>query len=607
MSFTQRNVDARSVVGRGGGGRNRSVEKARDPRKALTRLYDYLKPYRMKLLLVVFLVVTYTLLSLAGPYLMGKAIDRFIGGGDKPGLVRTSVLMLGSYLGYLLFQILANRLMAWISQYALKDLRQNLFDHLQTLSMEFFDKNSAGGLMSRLTSDIDAINQAISQNVVSMVASVLQMVGILIMMVLLNPSLALFTLFVVPLMLAFTRFIASYTAKGYRDLQRSLGRLNGVTEETFSGQKVVKAFQRNQSVIEQFNQENEAVYQAGVYANSYALLLLPVTMVLGNLFVAVLAGGGAWLALRGLVSIGTIATFINYGQNFVSPLRKIANLYNSVQAALAGAERVFEIVDTAPETEDVAEPLPFDEVNGDVSFRHVTFGYEPNQPVIKDFNLDVKAGQTIALVGPTGAGKTTITNLLTRFYEIQEGQITIDGKDIYQLRKSDLRRQLGLVLQDTFMFAESVLENIRFGRLEASDAECEEAARQTEADPFIQRFPAGYQTLLTERASNISLGQRQLLSITRAILADPKILILDEATSSVDTRTEARIQAALLKLMKGRTSFVIAHRLSTIRDADLVVVINRGQIVETGTHDELLAKQGFYHHLYVSQFKGQQI
>ena len=607
MSFTQRNVDARSVVGRGGGQRNRSTEKAHDPRKSLTRLYAYLRPYRVKLILVVFLVVTYTLLSLAGPYLMGQAIDRFIGGADRPGLVRTAVLMLGSYVGYLLFQILANRLMAWIAQYALKDLRQNLFNHLQTLSMKFYDTHTAGNLMSRLTSDIDAINQAISQNVVSMVASLLQIVGILTMMVLLNPSLALFTLFVIPLMLAFTRFIASYTAKGYRDLQRNLGQLNAVTEETFSGQKVVKAFQRNQSVIEQFNEKNEAVYKAGVYANSYALLLLPVTMVLGNFFVAVLAGGGAWLALRGLVSIGEIATFINYGQNFVSPLRKIANLYNSVQAALAGAERVFEITDTAPETEDVAEPLPFDEVNGDVSFRHVTFGYDPAHPVIKDFNLDVKAGQTIALVGPTGAGKTTITNLLTRFYEIQEGQITIDGKDIYRLRKSDLRRQLGLVLQDTFMFAESVLENIRFGRLEATDAECEEAARQTEADPFIQRFPAGYQTLLMERASNISLGQRQLLSITRAILADPKILILDEATSSVDTRTEARIQAALLKLMKGRTSFVIAHRLSTIRDADLVVVINRGKIVETGTHDELLAQKGFYHHLYVSQFKGQQI
>ncbi len=607
MSFTQRNVDARSVVGRGGGSRNRRIEKARDPRKALTRLYAYLRPYRAKLLLVVFLVVAYTLLSLAGPYLMGQAIDRFIGGADKTGLVRTAILMLASYLGYLLFQVLANRLMAWIAQYALKDLRQALFKHLQTLSMEFFDKHSAGGLMSRLTSDIDAINQAISQNAVAMVASLLQMVGILIMMVVLNPSLALFTLLVVPLMFAFTRFIASYTAKGYRDLQTNLGALNAVTEETFSGQKVVKAFQRNESVIEQFNEKNEAVYKAGVYANSYALLLLPVTMVLGNFFVAVLAGGGAWLALRGLVSIGEIATFINYGQNFVSPLRKIANLYNSVQAALAGAERVFEIIDTAPEPEDVAEPLPFEDVKGDVSFSHVTFGYDPKHPVIKDFNLDVKAGQTIALVGPTGAGKTTITNLLTRFYEIQQGEITIDGKDIYKLRKSDLRRQLGLVLQDTFMFAESVLENIRFGRLEASDAECEAAALQTEADPFIRRFPAGYQTQLMERASNISLGQRQLLSITRAILADPKILILDEATSSVDTRTEARIQAALLKLMKGRTSFVIAHRLSTIRDADLVVVINRGEIVETGTHDELLASKGFYHHLYVSQFKGQEI
>ena len=607
MSFTQRNVDARAVVGRGGGPRRQSVEKAQNPRKALARLYAYLRPYRLKLVLVVFLVLAYTLLSLAGPYLMGQAIDRFIGASDRPGLVRTAVLMLASYLGYLLFQVLANRLMAWIAQYALKDLRQNLFKHLQTLSMQFFDRHTAGNLMSRLTSDIDAINQAISQNVVAMVASLLQMVGILIMMVLLNPSLALFTLFVVPLMLAFTRFIASYTAKGYRELQKNLGALNSVTEETFSGQKVVKAFQRNESVIEQFNEKNEAVYKAGVYANSYALLLLPVTMVLGNFFVAVLAGGGAWLALRGLVSIGTIATFINYGQNFVSPLRKIANLYNSVQAALAGAERVFEIIDTAPETEDLPEPLPFDEVKGDVSFKHVTFGYDPQHPVIKDFSLDVKAGQTIALVGPTGAGKTTITNLLTRFYDIQQGQISIDGKDIYQLRKSDLRQQLGLVLQDTFMFAESVLENIRFGRLEATDAECEAAAQQTEADPFIRRFPAGYQTQLMERASNISLGQRQLLSLTRAILADPKILILDEATSSVDTRTEARIQAALLKLMKGRTSFVIAHRLSTIRDADLVVVINRGEIVETGTHDQLLAAKGFYHHLYVSQFKGQEI
>ncbi len=607
MSFTQRNVDARSVVGRGGGQRNRNIEKARDPRKALTRLYAYLKPYRLNLILVVFLVVAYTLLSLVGPYLMGQAIDRFIASGDKTGLVRTSALMLASYLGFLLFQVLANRLMAWIAQQALKDMRQNLFRHLQTLSMEFFDKHSAGGLMSRLTSDIDTINQAISQNVVAMVASLLQMGGILIMMVVLNPSLALFTLLVIPIMLGFTRYIASYTAKGYRELQKNLGALNAVTEETFSGQKVVKAFQRNLSVIEQFNEKNEAVYKAGVFANSYALLLLPVTMVLGNFFVAVLAGGGAWLALRGSVSIGNIATFINYGQNFVTPLRKIANLYNSVQAALAGAERVFEIIDTPPEPEDVAHPLPFEDVKGDVKFSHVTFGYDPQYPVIKDFNLDVKAGQTIALVGPTGAGKTTITNLLTRFYDIQEGQITIDGKDIYKLRKSDLRQKLGLVLQDTFMFAESVLENIRFGRLEASDAECEAAASQTEADPFIQRFPKGYHTQLMERASNISLGQRQLLSITRAILADPKILILDEATSSVDTRTESRIQAALLKLMKGRTSFVIAHRLSTIRDADLVVVIDHGEIVETGTHAELLARKGFYHHLYVSQFKGQEI
>ncbi|MEA4811808.1 MAG: ABC transporter ATP-binding protein [Anaerolineaceae bacterium] len=607
MSFTQKNVDARSLVGRAGGGRSQKIERACDPKKALKRLAGNLKPYRLQLVFVALLVLGTTLLSLVGPYLLGRAIDHFIAHQDRVGLVRSALLMLVSYLGTMLFQVRANQLMAKISQFALKDLRRDLFAHLQTLPMQFFDSHTAGGLMSRLTNDIDAINQAISQNVVTMMASALQMAGILIMMFALNPALALFTLLVVPLMLAFTRFIASYTAKGYRELQKSLGQLNAITEETFSGQKVIKAFQRNQSVIEQFNAINEEVYQAGVYANSYALLLLPVTMVLANFFVAVLAGGGAWLALRGLVSIGMIATFINYGQNFVTPLRKVANLYNSVLAALAGAERVYEMMDTPPEPADEREPLPFEEVQGQVSFKHVSFGYDPARPVIRDFNLEVKAGQTIALVGPTGAGKTTITNLLTRFYEIQEGQICIDGKDIRRLRKSDLRRQLGLVLQDTFLFAESVMENIRFGRLEASDEECMAAARQTEADRFIQRFAEGYQTNLLERASNISLGQRQLLSITRAILADPKILILDEATSSVDTRTEARIQTALLKLMKNRTSFVIAHRLSTIRDADLVVVIDQGRIVETGSHDALLAKKGFYHHLYLSQFKGQQI
>jgi ATP-binding cassette subfamily B protein len=401
--------------------------------------------------------------------------------------------------------------------------------------------------------------------------------------------------------------VAKYTRKGFRQLQYDLGGLNSVAEEAISGQKVVKSFHRNESVIAAFRVQNEAVFKAGVNANTYALMVMPLTTVLGNFFIIVLAGMGAWLALQGLVSVGMIATFINYGQNYVSPLRQLANLYNSIQAALAGAERVFEIIDTRPEAQDVPDPLPFESIRGDVRFEAVRFGYQADDPIIKNMTLSAKAGQTIALVGPTGAGKTTIINLLTRFYEIQDGAISIDGKDIRQVRKADLRSKLGLVLQDTFLFSDTVMENIRYGRLDASDEECIHAAELAEADSFIRRFPDGYQTVLGERANNLSQGQRQMLAIARAILADPAILILDEATSSVDTRTEARIQKALLTLMKGRTSFVIAHRLSTIRDADNVVVINQGAIVEQGTHQALLDQKGFYYNLYMSQFKGQTI
>jgi ATP-binding cassette subfamily B protein len=328
---------------------------------------------------------------------------------------------------------------------------------------------------------------------------------------------------------------------------------------------------------------------------------------LGNFFVIVLAGLGGWLTLKGLATIGTIATFITYGQRFIQPLRQLANMYNAIQAALAGAERVFEILDTPIELQDAPDAVALTVVRGHVLFKDVKFGYLADVPVIKNMTLEAQAGQTIALVGPTGAGKTTIINLLTRFYDIDSGSICIDGDDIRQIKKADLRRKLGLVLQDTFLFSGTVMDNIRYGRLEASDQECIEAARMADADHFIRQLPQGYQTQLSERASNLSQGQRQLLAIARAILADPSILILDEATSSVDTRTEARIQKALLKLMEGRTSFVIAHRLSTIRDADNVVVINDGEIIEQGSHLELLEKRGFYHHLYMSQFKGQAI
>jgi len=596
------------MINRGPGGpAGRIIEKAHNPRQAVTRLLPYLLPFKIAILAVLGFTVIYTLLGLAGPYLMGVAIDRFIAGKDPAGLARLALLMLGAFLLNNVFQAIANWVMARVSQRALKQLRRDLFRHLQTLSIGYFDTHPAGGLMSRLTNDIDAINQAVSQNVTSLIASVLSMVGIVIAMFLLNHWLALATVLVIPIMAWFTEFVAKYTRKGFRDLQKYLGSLNSVTEESLSGQKVIKAFRRNESVIAAFREQNEAVYRAGVYANSYALLLMPLTNVLGNFFVIVLAGLGGWLALQGLVSVGVIATFINYGQNFTQPLRQLANLYNTIQAALAGAERVFEIIDTPSETSDAPQAEPLDNVHGHVRFENVTFGYRPDTPIIKNMTLDARSGQIIALVGPTGAGKTTIVNLLTRFYEIQSGRITIDGRDIRDVPKADLRRKLGLVLQDTFLFADTVMENIRYGRLDASDDEVIQAARLADADHFIRQLPQGYQTTLSERASNLSQGQRQLLSIGRAILADPAILILDEATSSVDTRTEAHIQKALLRLMEGRTSFVIAHRLSTIRDADNVVVINHGEIVEQGTHPELLKKEGFYYHLYLSQFKGQAI
>ena len=599
-SIRSKMMDRRpSAVGR--------IEKAQNPRQAMSRLAGYLLPYKWTMTLVLVFVLIYILLGLMGPYLMGVAIDRFIGGKDAAGLASIAMLMLGVYVGNNLFQALANWMMASLSQRALKQVRTDLFAHLQTLSIRFFDTNPAGELMSRLTNDIDAINQAVSQNIISLIASGLSLVGILIAMFVLNPWLALATLLVVPIMIWFTNFIAVYTRKGFRSLQKHLGEMNGVMEESISGQKVVKAFHRNDSVIDAFRKSNQEVYAAALSANTYAMLLMPLTNVLGNFFVIVLAGLGGWLALQGLVTVGMIATFISYGQNFVQPLRQLANIYNAIQGALAGAERVFEIIDTHPEIADVANPLPLDQIEGQVIFDQVKFGYREDQPILKNMTLEARAGHTIALVGPTGAGKTTIINLLTRFYEIQEGCISIDGKDIRLVKKADLRRKLGLVLQDTFLFSDTVMENIRYGCLESSDEACIEAARLADADHFIRQLPQGYETCLSERASNLSQGQRQLLSIARAILADPAILILDEATSSVDTRTEARIQKALLRLMAGRTSFVIAHRLSTIRDADHVVVIKNGEIVEQGNHQQLLDLHGFYHQLYISQFKGQAI
>jgi ATP-binding cassette subfamily B multidrug efflux pump len=580
------------------------LEKPKQARATLARLVAYLKPFRAPLGSVASFVVAYTGLGLVGPYLMGVALDRFVARKDADGLGRTALLMLGAYGLSALFQVAASWVMADVSQRALKNLRRDLFERLQQLPLAFFDRRSAGELMSRLTNDIDAINQAVGQNITALLASVLSMVGILAAMFVLDAWLALASLLVVPILFWFTRFVAVYTRRGFKELQGALGDLNGVMEEAIGGQKVVQLFRHGEAVLQSFRSRNEAAYRTGTSANTYALLLMPLTAVLGNLFVVVLAGLGGFLALAGLVSVGVIATFINYGLNFINPLRQIANLYNTIQAALAGAERVFEILDILPEIES-ERALELPRVSGHVRFDHVSFSYDPGVPVIHDLTFEAQPGQMVALVGPTGAGKTTLINLLTRFYEIDAGSIEIDGTNIRDIAKSELRRKLGLVLQETYLFASTVLENIRYGRLDASDEEVREAARLADADHFIRQLPEGYQTVLSERAGNLSQGQRQLLAIARTLLAKPAILILDEATSSVDTRTEARIQRSLASLRKGRTSFVIAHRLSTIRKADQVLVIHGGRIIERGTHPELLAQNGFYRRLYASQFKGQ--
>ncbi len=588
--------------GHGGFG---TVTRAKDPRGTLGRLASYFVEERGRLAVVGCAIVASTMLGLFGPYLMGVALDRFIARGDGEGLLRIAAWMVGAYLGSNLFQAVSGFVMAGVSQRALNRLRREVFTHLQRLPLAFFERRSSGDLMSRLTNDVEAINDAVAQNATTLFASVLSMGGILVAMFLLDRWLALASLLVVPLMLGSTRVIAGFTKRGFRDLQRDLGALTGVMEESIAGAKVVKAFGRTDSVAATFEEANERVYRASVRANTYALLLMPLTTVLGNLFVIVLASVGGFLALRGLVTVGILAAFIHYSQSFVQPLRQLSNLYNMLQAALAGAERVFETLDERTEDDEGGvlrgEASPRE---GAVRFEHVVFGYDPEVRVLDDVSLEARPGQMVALVGPTGAGKTTIINLLTRFYDVSSGAIFVDGVDIRSIPKDELRRALGLVLQDTFLFGATVMENIRYGRLEATDDEVIAAAKEADADHFIRQLPQGYETLLSERAANLSQGQRQMLAIARAFLARPTILVLDEATSSVDTRTEARIQRSLLRLMKGRTSFVIAHRLSTIRDADQILVIDQGRIVERGTHAELLERRGMFRKLYESQFKG---
>jgi ATP-binding cassette subfamily B protein len=599
---TKKAATERVRLGYGGGGQQ-TGEVAGNTRGTVGRLFRYARPYTWQLAGVALLVVAGTLSSLAGPLLFGRAIDQYIIPGDIPGLARAAVVMLAVFLAGGLAAIVYGVLMVQIAQRVVADIRAELFDHLQLLSMAYHEQHSVGDLMSRVTNDTEAINRVLSNGLIQFITNILMLGGIMLAMFLLNWQLAIGALILLPLMLYITVLVTRRSRVAFREVQHYMGAMNAVMEENIAGARVVQAFARASDSLAQFEVVNRANRRSGTRADIITAALGPMFTTMSTITIAATALLGGWLALEGIVTVGVIATFVIYIMNFFRPMRSIAMLYNLLQSALAGAERIFEVLDAVPSVADRPDARPLARVGGKVLFERVTFGYDPDKPVLIDICLAAEPGQTIALVGPTGAGKTTIIKLLSRFYDVDAGLIAIDGQDIRQVEQSSIRKQLSIVLQDTFLFSGTVMENIRYGRLEASDEEVEAAAKLANADWFIRHLSQGYQTEVSERGHNFSQGQRQLLAIARAVLADPRILILDEATSSVDTRTEMHLQAALLRLMAGRTAFVIAHRLSTIRQADQVLVIDGGRIIERGTHESLLAQKGFYYRMHASQYR----
>ncbi len=599
--MTQEKKDAPRV--RLGSGRHSLTgESARDARSTIIRLIRYARPYTGRVIGVTALVIISTVSSLAGPILLGMAIDQYIGSGDFPGLIRITLTMLGLYLMGGLASIAHGVIMVGVGQQLITDVRDELYIHLQSLSMAYHDRHRVGDLMSRVTNDSEAINQVLSNGLITFITNILTLGGIMVSMFVLNWQLAIGALVLLPMMVYITGFVTRRSRFAFREVQRNLGAMNAVMEENIAGIRVVKAFARAEDTIGQFERANAANRKSGVKADIITAALGPMFTTMSTINIAATALLGGWLALRGVATVGVITTFVVYIMNFFRPMRGIAMLYNHLQSALAGAERIFEVLDSSPTVRDKPKAQPIADIKGAVDFEQVTFGYDAQKPVIIDVSLSANPGETIALVGPTGAGKTTIINLLSRFYDVDSGTIKIDGRDCRDVQSKSIRKQLGIVLQDTFLFSGTVMDNIRYGRLDASEEEIYAAAKLANADWFIRRLPQGYHTQVSEQGHNFSQGQRQLLAIARAILADPRILILDEATSSVDTRTEMLIQEAILSLMEGRTAFVIAHRLSTICSADQVLVINDGRVIERGNHESLLAERGFYYNLYMSQY-----
>ena len=592
---------------RHGAGRG-PVSKPKNFFGTVRRLWQAFGQEKRLLPFVFVIVFVDSLLMLSAPYLIGKAIDAMAGGAETYSYLSIIILaLLSSYVldGALTF--LQGWVIAGISQRVVTSMRQALFEKLQKLPVAFFDSRTHGELMSRLTNDIDNVSNSISQSTTQLMSGAIVLTGSLVMMLVLSPILTLACLITVPLVFLLTRSIAKRTSVLFKNQQVELGKLNGHIEETISGIQVVKAFNHEQKAIEDFDEINDRLCKIGMKAQIWSGFLMPILNVINNLGFAMVAIVGGVLAVKGLITVGVIASFLSYSRQFVRPLNDLASIFNVLQSGVAGAERVFEVLDEREEPDDAPDAALLEQPKGHVVFDNVSFGYRPDQLILKNVSFESDAGSITALVGPTGAGKTTVVNLLTRFYDVTSGNIYLDGKDIREYTRDSLRKSFGFVLQDTYLFSGTIKENIKYGKPDATDAEIEAAAALANADVFINRLPKRYDTLLTENGGNLSQGQRQLLAIARVILAKPSLLILDEATSSIDTRTELHIQDALLGIMQGRTSFVIAHRLNTIRDADTIMVVDRGELIEKGSHDSLMQQQGFYYQLFSNQFKNIQM
>ena len=600
--------------GMGGGHMKMGQEKAKDFKGTMKKLISYLSPYKLAILLVIVFAIGSSVFNIVGPKILGNATTKIFeglvskvsnsgGGIDFDAIFRTLTILASLYIISSIFSFIQTFITSDISQKVSYNLRKSISEKINKLPLNYYDKKTNGEVLSRVTNDIDAISQNLNQILSQMITSATTLIGVLIMMLSISVTMTLVSLIVIPLSLVMIMLVVKKSQKHFRAQQEYLGHTNGHIEEMYSGHNIMKAFNGEEKAIEEFDKLSDTLYNSAWKSQFLSGMMMPIMTFIGNLGYVIVAIMGGFLAIRNKIQVGDILAFIQYVRSFMQPIAQTAQIANVMQQTAAAAERVFEFLEEEEVVEDVKDPISIEGIEGAVEFEHVRFGYNEDKIIINDFSINIKPGQKVAIVGPTGAGKTTIVKLLMRFYELNGGKILIDGHDYRDFTRNDLRKIFGMVLQDTWLFNGSIMENIRYGRLDASDEEVIEAAKLAHAHHFIKTLADGYNMEINEEADNISQGQKQLLTIARAILSDPKILILDEATSSVDTRTEVLIQKAMENLMEGRTSFIIAHRLSTIKNADVILVMKDGDIVEQGTHEELLKSKGFYSELYNSQFE----